>query len=68
MGTGPCDVKAAVESGGFIVPGPLDGFNGEVGDVEFGVTFLVDDVLGCGEAHLLKRVTGGFEGVDFGGE
>ena len=50
----PCDVEAAVEGGGLVVPGPLDGFDGEGGDVEFGVTFFVDDVLGGGEAHLLE--------------
>ena len=37
------------------------------GDVEFAVTFFVDDVLGGGEAHLLEGVAGGFEGVDLGG-
>ena len=38
-----------------------------VGDVEFGVTLFVDDVLGGGETHLLELVAGGFEGVDLGG-
>ena len=65
--SGPCDVEAAVEGGRLVVPGPLDGVDGDGGDVEFGVTLLVDDVLGGGEAHLLERVAGGFEGVDFGG-
>ena len=51
---GPADVEAAVEGRGLVVPGPLDGFDGGGGDVEFGVTLLVDDVLGGGEAHLLK--------------
>ena len=67
LGAGPCEVEAAVEGGGLVVPGPLDGFDGEGGDVEFGVTLFVDDVLGGGEAHLLKGVAGGFEGVDLGG-
>ena len=66
-GRRPSEVEAAVEGGGLVVPGPLDGFDGEFGDVEFGVTLFVDDVLGGGEAHLLELVAGGFEGVDFGG-
>ncbi len=66
-GSRPCEVEAAVERGGLVVPGPLDGFDGEFGDVEFGVTLFVDDVLGGGEAHLLQLVAGGFEGVDLGG-
>ncbi len=67
LGACPCHVEAAVEGGGLVVPGPFDGFDGGGGDVEFGVAFFVDDVLGGGEAHLLKGVSGGFEGVDFGG-
>ena len=63
----PCDVEAAVEGGRLGVPGPFDGGDGLGGDVQLGVAFLVDDVLGGGEAHLLQRVAGGFEGVDLGG-
>ena len=37
-GAGPADVEAAVEGRRLVVPGPLDGFDGEFGDVEFGVT------------------------------
>ncbi len=63
----PAYVEAAVEGGWLVVPGPLDGGDGGFGDVEFGVTLFVDDVLGGGEAHLLQLVACGFEGVDLGG-
>src|SRR6202012_5861357 len=61
------DVEAAVERGWLVVPGPLDGFDGVGGDVELSVAFFVDDVLGRGEAHLLKLIACGFQGVDLGG-
>ena len=67
MRSGPAEVEAAVEGGRLVVPGPLDGGDGDGGDVEFGVALFVDDVLGGGEAHLLQGVAGGFEGVDLGG-
>ena len=35
--------------------------------MQIGVALGVDDVLRGGEAHLLQRVAGGFEGVDLGG-
>ena len=37
------------------------------GDFQLGVTLVVDDVLGGGEAHGLQLVAGRFEDVDFSG-